>query len=277
MLQRWPEIRWKRSTFWKAFNKQKTQKCWTHAGCNQQKLAINRLRIRRRSGDSKDSCFRDFDGGSWQETWQQNLFCGSITRAEGISCWSCTGLAWNHLQRPRFPQKRHNQRWVMGLWLWPWNKCPFFPLEVACVSASKETQQSWSNVMAMQAVLCVCVCIYIYIYIYIYHEGGVHQKHTPPGQKITKEYYIKVLRQLKDAARRKQPQLWANGDCQLHHDNAPDHSAALVQVFFFFGKASHHSVLSASLQPRFGSLWLLAFPKAEIVVERKEISDSGWH
>ena len=53
---------------------------------------------------------------------------------------------------------------------------------------------------------------------------------------------------------------------QLHHDNAPAHSIALVQAFF--GKASHHSGLSAHLQPGFGSLPLLAFPKAKIAVEK---------
>ena len=46
--------------------------------------------------------------------------------------------------------------------------------------------------------------------------------------------------------------------------NAPAHSTALVQVFF--GKASHYPVLSVPLQPRFGSLRLLAFPKANIAV-----------
>ena len=40
--------------------------------------------------------------------------------------------------------------------------------------------------------------------------------------------------------------------------------------FFFFGKASHHQGLSAPLHPRFGSLRLLAFPKAKIAVEREE-------
>jgi hypothetical protein len=40
---------------------------------------------------------------------------------------------------------------------------------------------------------------------------------------------------------------------------------------FFLGKASHQPGLSAPLQPRFGSLWLLAFPKAKIAVEREEI------
>ena len=36
-------------------------------------------------------------------------------------------------------------------------------------------------------------------------------------------------------------------------------------------KASHHPGLSAPLQPRFGSLRLLAFTKAKIAVEREEI------
>jgi len=38
----------------------------------------------------------------------------------------------------------------------------------------------------------------------------------------------------------------------------------------FFGKSSHHPGLSAPLQPRFGSLRLLAFPKDKIAVEREE-------
>ena len=48
--------------------------------------------------------------------------------------------------------------------------------------------------------------------------------------------------------------------------NAPAHSTALVQAFFF-GKASHHLGLSATLQPRFGSLRLLASPKAKSLLK----------
>ena len=58
---------------------------------------------------------------------------------------------------------------------------------------------------------------------------------------------------------------------QLHHDNAPAHSTALLQAFL--DKAPHHPCLSAPLQPRFGSLRLLAFSKAKIAVERKEICE----
>jgi hypothetical protein len=62
---------------------------------------------------------------------------------------------------------------------------------------------------------------------------------------------------------------------QLHHHNAPAHSTALVRPFFF-GKASHHPGLSAPLQPRFGSLRLLAFPRAKIADEREEICEFVW-
>jgi hypothetical protein len=45
------------------------------------------------------------------------------------------------------------------------------------------------------------------------------------------------------------------------------------RFFFFFGKASHHTGLSAPLLPRFGSLRLLVFPKAKIAVEKEEICE----
>jgi len=65
---------------------------------------------------------------------------------------------------------------------------------------------------------------------------------------------------------------------QLHHDNAPAYSAALVQAFFFGGgQTSHHPGLSAPLQPRFGSLRLLTFPKAKIAVETEEIFECDVH
>ena len=42
-------------------------------------------------------------------------------------------------------------------------------------------------------------------------------------------------------------------------------------------KASHHPGLSAPLQPTFGSLQLLAFPKAKIAVEKGEICECDGH
>ena len=63
---------------------------------------------------------------------------------------------------------------------------------------------------------------------------------------------------------------------QLHHDNAPAPSTALVQVFFF-GKASHHPGLSAPLQTIFVFLRLLAFPKAKLAIENEEIYECDGH
>jgi len=42
-------------------------------------------------------------------------------------------------------------------------------------------------------------------------------------------------------------------------------------------RLSHHSGLSAPLQPRFGSLWLLTFSRAKISVETEEICESDSH
>ena len=44
----------------------------------------------------------------------------------------------------------------------------------------------------------------------------------------------------------------------------------------FFWETSNHPGDSACLQPRFGALWLLAFPKTKITFEREEISDCWW-
>ena len=73
-------------------------------------------------------------------------------------------------------------------------------------------------------------------------------------------------------------------DCHIRNDQA-SRSASSRQCACrfhssragFFGKASHHPGLSAPLQPRFGSLQLLAFPKARIAFEKEEICECDGH
>jgi len=62
-----------------------------------------------------------------------------------------------------------------------------------------------------------------------------------------------------------------HSDRASRSDNAPEHSTALVQALV--GKTSHHPGLSAPLQPRFGSLRLMAFPKAKIAFEMEGICE----
>ena len=45
----------------------------------------------------------------------------------------------------------------------------------------------------------------------------------------------------------------------------------------FFCETSNHPGDSATLQPRFGVPWLLAFPKTRITFEREVISDHWWN
>ena len=69
---------------------------------------------------------------------------------------------------------------------------------------------------------------------------------------------------------------WAAGDWQLHHNNAPAHASPAKARAESFGKISNHPGDSVPLQPRFGTLQLLAFPKTKVTFERGEISDHWW-
>ena len=68
-------------------------------------------------------------------------------------------------------------------------------------------------------------------------------------------------------------QLWATRDWQLHYNNVPTHAPRLMQ---FFGETSNHPGNSTPLQLRFGTLWIMAFPKIKTAFEREEISDHWW-
>lgn len=58
--------------------------------------------------------------------------------------------------------------------------------------------------------------------------GVIHQEFVPQGQTVNKEFYVEVLRRLREDVRRKRPELWKNKNWVLHHDNAPSHSSLLV-------------------------------------------------
>jgi transposase len=59
----------------------------------------------------------------------------------------------------------------------------------------------------------------------------VHHSYAPEGQTMNKEYYLEVICQIRDAVRRKRPNLCTSHNCQLLHDNAPAHSSHLIQSF----------------------------------------------
>ena len=44
--------------------------------------------------------------------------------------------------------------------------------------------------------------------VFINCEGVIHHKLLPRGQMVNKEYYLQVMKRLREAVRRKRPDLW---------------------------------------------------------------------
>ena len=65
--------------------------------------------------------------------------------------------------------------------------------------------------------------------VFMDYSGVVHHEFLPEGQTVNKEYYLSVMRSLREAIRQKRPNLWANNLWILHHDNAPLHNAIVIR------------------------------------------------
>ncbi|UYV61688.1 hypothetical protein LAZ67_1005921 [Cordylochernes scorpioides] len=61
--------------------------------------------------------------------------------------------------------------------------------------------------------------------------GVVHHEFLPQGRTVDKEYYLQVMRNLREAIRQKRPDLWKNKNWLLHHNNAPAHTSLLLRDF----------------------------------------------
>ncbi|UYV73920.1 hypothetical protein LAZ67_11001446 [Cordylochernes scorpioides] len=80
----------------------------------------------------------------------------------------------------------------------------------------KKARQVRSNVKVLLTVFFDC-------------RGVVHHEFLPQGRTVNKEYYLQVMRNLREAIGQKRPDLWKNKNWLLHHDNAPAHTSLLVR------------------------------------------------
>jgi hypothetical protein len=62
-------------------------------------------------------------------------------------------------------------------------------------------------------------------------KGIVHHEFVPHGETVNKEFYLKVMKRLMEAVRRKRPEAWTNKTWMLHHDNAPAHASLIIREF----------------------------------------------
>ncbi|UYV81600.1 hypothetical protein LAZ67_20001670 [Cordylochernes scorpioides] len=82
----------------------------------------------------------------------------------------------------------------------------------------KKARQVRSNVKVLLTVFFDC-------------RGVVHHEFLPQGRTVNKEYYLQVMRNLREAIGQKCSDLWKNKNWLLHHDNAPAHTSLLVRDF----------------------------------------------
>ena len=75
-------------------------------------------------------------------------------------------------------------------------------------------------------------------------SGVVHHEYLPEGSTVNQTYNIEVLKRLRNAIRRKTPNLWRSCDWFFHHDNAPAHSALRTRNFL-----AKHSITVLSHSP----------------------------
>ena len=90
-------------------------------------------------------------------------------------------------------------------------------------------------------------------------QGVIHYKFIPHGQTVNKEFYVAVLKCLREAVRRKRPQLWTNQSWVLHHDNAPVHLPFLVRNFL--AKNQTTNVPQPPYSPDLSPADFVLFPK----------------
>ena len=67
----------------------------------------------------------------------------------------------------------------------------------------------------------VCSNVKVMLTCFFDSRDTVHHEYAPEGQTINKEYYLEILRRLRDAVQRKRPKMLARKNGQLYHDNAP--------------------------------------------------------
>ena len=86
---------------------------------------------------------------------------------------------------------------------------------------------------------------------FFYWKGIVHHEFVPLGQMVNKQMYQEVLARLRDAVRRKRPELWKNQTWILHHDNAPAHASLLIRSYLAKHQTSvvPHPPYSPNLTP----------------------------
>jgi hypothetical protein len=95
----------------------------------------------------------------------------------------------------------------------------------------------------------------------------VHFEFLEQGRTVNQNCYLEILERLREAVRRRRPELWPDAWI-LHHDNALAHDTLAVREFL-----AKKSIMKLDLTifARFGHVRLLAIPETEDHFEGPQI------
>lgn len=98
--------------------------------------------------------------------------------------------------------------------------------------------------------------------VFFDYRGVVHSEFLPDGQTVNKEYYLSVMKRLREKIRRKRPDLWKENSWILHHDNAPSHKAIIVNEFL--AKNSTNTIEQPPYSPDMAPADFFLFPRLKL-------------
>ena len=110
----------------------------------------------------------------------------------------------------------------------------------------------------------------VLITVFFDYNGIVYHESLRPGRTVNKEYYLQVLYNLRQAIRRKRPELCRDNSWILHHDNVPAHIALLIQQFL--GKLKTAVMPQSPYSPDLAPCDFFLFPKLKRTLERQRFS-----
>lgn len=109
--------------------------------------------------------------------------------------------------------------------------------------------------------------IKVMLTVFFDYHGVVHYEFLPEGQTVNKEYYLGVMRRLRESIRKKRPDLWKDNSWILHHDNAPSHTSLIVRDFLT--KHGTTVIAQAPYSPDLAPCDFFLFPKLKLPLRGK--------
>lgn len=105
--------------------------------------------------------------------------------------------------------------------------------------------------------------------VFFDYNGVVHSEFLPDGQTANREYYLQVMERVREAIRKKRPELWQNNSWILHHDNAPSHTA--LTVCQFLAESSTNIIGQPPYSPDMAPCDFFLFPKLKIPLRGRRL------